>query len=75
MDAIFQKKGKKAAKKGEIFENLGKMYKIWKYFEKEQPHAATIKSLKQLEYALINCIKCLADKQTTHTGTDHKLYC
>ena len=31
---FFQKKGKKRAKKGKIYENLGKIYKIWKYFEK-----------------------------------------
>ena len=33
---IFQKKGKEMLKKGKIFENLGNMYKISKYFEKEQ---------------------------------------
>ena len=36
MRAIFQKKGKDKVKKGKIFENSGKMYKIWKYFEKGQ---------------------------------------
>ena len=36
MHAIFQKKGKKRAKYLKIW---AKMYKIWKYFEKGQPHA------------------------------------
>ena len=36
MDGIFQKKGKEMLKKGKIFKNLAKMYKIWKYFEKGQ---------------------------------------
>ena len=30
---------RKRAKKGKIFENLAKMYKIWKYFENGQPRA------------------------------------
>ena len=42
MQAIFQRKGKKGqqrlkvSKNGQKFENLGKMYKIRKYFEKGQ---------------------------------------
>ena len=39
MRAIFQervKKGKRMLKKGKIFENLAKMYKIGKRFEKGQ---------------------------------------
>ena len=45
MQAIFQKKSKKRSK---YLKPWAKMYKISKYFEKEQPHASD-----QLEYALI----------------------
>ena len=41
MQAIFQKKDHKSSKKGKIFENLGKMHKISKYFEKGQPHVCS----------------------------------
>ena len=33
--AIFQNMGKEIMKKGKIFDNLGKMYKLWTYFEKK----------------------------------------
>ena len=39
MRAIFQKKGKKMAKRAKYLKIWAKMYKIWKYFEKGQPHA------------------------------------
>ena len=36
MGMIFQKNGKNILKKGKSFENLGKMYKVLKYFENGQ---------------------------------------
>ena len=39
MRAIFQKKGKKEQKRAKYLKIWAKMYKIWIYFEKGQPHA------------------------------------
>ena len=46
MRAIFQKK------KAKYLKIWAKMYKIWKHFEKGQPHAWDHR-MKQLEYALL----------------------
>ena len=54
MRAIFQKKDKKRAKKGKIFENLGKnVQKFENILEKGSLMCATIACMKQLEYALL----------------------
>ena len=34
----------KKAKNGKIFENLGKLYKMWRYFEKVQPYACNYRT-------------------------------
>ena len=39
MRAIFHEKGKKGQKRAKYLKIWAKMYKIWKYFEKGQPHA------------------------------------
>ena len=39
MHAIFQEKGKKGQKRAKYFNIWANIYKIWKYFEKGQPHA------------------------------------
>ena len=41
MRAIFQKKGKKGAK---YWKTWARMYKIWKYLEKGQPHACNYRT-------------------------------
>ena len=54
MRAIFQKKDKKRAKKGKIFENLGKnVQKFENILKKGSLMCATIACMKQLEYALL----------------------
>ena len=67
MRAILHKKYEKCAKYIKTWE---KMYKIWNYFEKQQPHDR----MKQLEYTLIHHWRTVRNryKKSTWVGFEPK---
>ena len=66
MRVIFQKKGKKKAWKGKIFENLGKNVQNLKIYGKG---AASINArMKQLEYALFLQMKSYLPQNFNNDG-------